>query len=112
MDPMAPRRVRARQLRIVFDPQTDVVSAFFVGTASHRVRPAPHDGLLVLEFDVNDNVIGLELCGATVLIPSAWKAHPDRALVPQPMLDELDLWLDAHWTSQVCSEACAPPSSS
>jgi len=85
------------RIKVVFDDLTDAVSVFVIGTRSARVRPSPNDPRMLLEFDSCNVVVGVDVLGASVLVPSAWQQHPDRALIPRDILRELDSWLAHRW---------------
>ncbi len=92
---MAPRRVV-----VAFDGLTDVVSAYFDETCAAAVRPAPHDGLLLLEYAADGSVVGAEVLAATARLPQRWFDHPDRGQLPPEMLTELDRRLRSVWSGQ------------
>jgi uncharacterized protein YuzE len=86
-----------RRIVIVYDDLTDVVSAHLADAAGGDVDRASADSYLLLDKDVNGAVVGVEIMGASALIPSRWRTHPDRPLIPSAMLQELDRWFEAHW---------------
>ena len=79
---------------IDFDAMTDVLVVQRDGAAIVKGRPSPHDNHLMLELDAGGAVVGLLLMSASVRILSAWRAHPDRGLLPPDILAEVDAWLE------------------
>jgi uncharacterized protein YuzE len=87
----------ASRVKIVFDEITDVVSVFIDGKRARKVRNAQHDHQILLEYDADGKIVGIEVTGASVLDPSKWPYHPDRGAMPAELLDELDRWLRHRW---------------
>jgi hypothetical protein len=87
----------ASRVLIEFNDLTDVVSVYLAGTRAADFRPAPNDGHLLFETDAAGRVVGIELLGASALVPAFWRRHPDRVGVPHEILSELDRWLSQRW---------------
>jgi len=87
----------ARRIVIVYDGLTDVVSAYVADTKGIDADRAPADNHILLERDRSGSVVGIEIMGASALVPARWRSHPDRAHVPTDLLLELDRWLSSHW---------------
>lgn len=86
-----------RRVKVVFNPVTDVVSVFYVGSRADFVRHAPADKHILVELDSTGDVVGIELLGASTLVQARWPEHPDRARMPAEILNELDRWLAHRW---------------
>jgi hypothetical protein len=82
---------------IDFDGLTDVVSVYLADTMAAHFGPAPTDHHMLVERDEGGRVVGVEVLGASALVPSFWNRHPDRHILPSEILDELDRWLKHHW---------------
>jgi uncharacterized protein YuzE len=87
----------AARILINFNELTDVVSVYIDGTSAAKVLHAPKDNHILLELDTAGHVVGVEVFGASTIVPAFWKEHPDRAAVPAELLVELDRWLAHHW---------------
>lgn len=85
------------RIMIDFDDLTDVVVVQRDGAAIVKARPAPHDNHLMFELDASGAVVGIEVMGASDRVPSFWRGHPDRGLVPAEILSEADRWLAHLW---------------
>jgi len=92
----------APQIVIHFNALTDVVSAYVEGTRAAEVR-AGRDNHVVIEFDSTGTVVGVQVLGASKLVPSRWPEHPDRMAIPPTILSELDRWLAMHWADRGAS---------
>jgi uncharacterized protein YuzE len=84
---------------IAFDDLMDVLSVHVAGTRAEDFGPAPTDQHMMIERDKSGRVVGIELFGASTIVPSFWKAHPDRKTVPGEILAELDRWLADRWSA-------------
>lgn len=83
-----------RQVLIAFDDLTDVVSAYFADTRAEKYGPAPDSGRIMLELDATGAVIGIEIIGASHIVPSTWQGHSIRTRLPSELLTELDMWVE------------------
>jgi len=85
------------KVKIVFNDLTDVVSAYIADTAASSVTQAPSDRHILLEIDAAGHIVGVEVIGASVIVPERWREHPIRQTLPTTILAELDGWLRHRW---------------
>ncbi len=50
---------------------------------------SPNDGYLILNFDCDKNIIGLQILDFSELILNDWKNHPDRKLIPDDLFKKI-----------------------
>lgn len=81
-----------------YDDLTDLLCVYYdedflVGA---EVSPAPADNHILLTRMKNppNRVICVEVMGAKALIPDKWLTHPDRPLIPNDLLQEIDVWVE------------------
>lgn len=85
------------QIDTRYDEVTDVLCAWLTGVPASHCGPATVDMHLLLERDEHLQIVGLQILGASTLVPSFWKSHPDRVEIPVVLLQFVDNWLAEAW---------------
>jgi len=75
---------------VTLDERNDVL---YLRREDARIRfshSAAHDPELIINFDEEKRVVGVQLIGLKMLPIDAWMTHPDRDALPEDMLVEID----------------------
>ncbi len=80
-------------ISLKYDAQAEVLDIWIPDVKVVHAQPSANDNNLILEYDDSGAIVGIQILSPGDL--THWENHPDRTLIPDLILEQLDLWRKA-----------------
>jgi hypothetical protein len=91
--------------RLHFDQTTGALYASAPNTISLISNHIFDDTFVILHFDRNDIIVGVTILNADELDISSWVAYPNRNVIPENILEEIDNWFQPQ-AARIIEDLC------